>query len=126
MVSRRACGDRQRQGERCGLGCCIERDATRLCFAAGRDRHLGEIDLRGVQRDRRRRLREDDIDRLATAKRFLLEVGRKPECVVLGYDVAGKPLCAGGDSYKDNKKKESCNSDHYFKVTEPETVGRTV
>jgi aminopeptidase N len=52
--------------------------------------------------------------------------GPEPECVVLGNDVAWKPLRAGRDRYQDDKKKESCNSAHHFKVTEPPTVGRTV
>jgi len=68
---------RNGEGRRLAIG--VERDAGRLRAPAGRDLHVGEIDFGGVQRDRCRRFRQDHIDRLATAKGFLLEIGREPE-----------------------------------------------
>ena len=49
--------------------------------------------------------RQDHVDRLASAKGFFFEVGSKPQRVVLGNDVAGKPLRAGWNRYEDEKEK---------------------
>ena len=97
----------------CGtVNVAVSREASRC------NRHLGEIDLRRVQRHRRRGFRQDNVDRLASAKGFLFEVGSKPQRVVLGDDVAGKPLRAGWNRYEDEKEKYPSNSDHSFKVAE--------
>ena len=78
---------------------------------AAANRHVAEIDLRGVQNDRPCSRLDLHADGFPPAKRRLLQIGGKPQRVVVGNDGVGEPLGGRGRYMNPLKQREKQEKD---------------